>query len=81
MAEAKQVAAACELSFLQSLPLLLGSTVFIILGHIVIFILAPLLSVTIERPHFFYQRELAVFLKLAFFQVCSTLTLTLTPSP
>ena len=35
----------CALTFFQTLPVLVGSTVFIILGHIIIFILAPVLSV------------------------------------
>ena len=47
----------CEITIWQSLPVLIGSTIFIILGHIIIFILAPVLSVLLERPHFFYQRE------------------------
>lgn len=67
-------AQSCELTFWQTLPVMLSSTVLIIAGHILIFILAPMLSVAIERPHFFYQRELTVFLKLAFFQVDITHT-------
>lgn len=59
----------CALGLLESLPITIGSTVFIILGHIIIFILAPVLAVAIERPRFFYERELTIFLKLAFFQV------------
>ena len=66
---AEQAELECSLGFLESMPIMLGSTVFIILGHIIIFILAPLLSELIERPHFFYQRELTIFLKLTFFQV------------
>ena len=63
----------CALTFFQTLPVLVGSTVFIILGHIIIFILAPVLSVAIERPHFFFHRELSVFVKLAGFQVFNVL--------
>ena len=128
--------AECELSLFHALPILIGSTFFIILGHIIIFILAPVctghvqsqprarahgkrhvrkgswgpqgyaccactctgytwsmhglcmctrvcaraharapqvLSVLLERPHFFYQREMTVFLKLTFFQVFNVL--------
>jgi hypothetical protein len=64
-----QAVAACELGLFESLPSMLVATVFIIVGHIIIIAAAPIFSVLVERPHFFYQRELSVFLKLAFFQV------------
>lgn len=47
----------CDLTLWESIPVLISSTVLIILGHIIIFILAPVLAVLLERPHFFYQRE------------------------
>lgn len=59
----------CALGLFESLPILVGSTVLIIIGHIIIFILAPVLAVLLERPRFFYERELSIFLKLVFFQV------------
>ena len=59
----------CDLGLLQIVPVLLGSTAGLLLGHIILFILVPVLAATLERPHFARQRETSVFLKLSFFQV------------
>ena len=68
-----KAANACELTFFQQLPALLGSTVCIIGGYVAIFIVTPTLATLIERAHYTYERELSVFLKLALFQVFNVL--------
>ena len=59
----------CNLGLFQTLPVLLGTTAALIFGHVIIFILVPVLSETLERPHFSRQREVSIFVKLSFFQV------------
>ena len=59
----------CNLGLFETLPVLLGSTVALIFGHVIIFILVPVLASTVERPHFTRQREVSIFIKLSFFQV------------
>ena len=62
-------AARGNLGLFQTLPVLLGTTAALIFGHVIIFILVPVLSETLERPHFSRQREVSIFVKLSFFQV------------
>ena len=63
----------CNLGLFETLPVLIGSTIALIFGHVIIFIAVPTLAHTLERPHFVSVREVSIFLKLSFFQVFNVL--------